>query len=241
MRKREAAKTAGDFSTADSIRLQLTAEHGVKVVDQKGGPSGWKFLDGSTNKIDPKYSKVVVAPPKPTASEIVKAKDISKSSKVSESSSSKVKETIKDTSSSKAVEKVSTKRKETEVSAKEASPAPKKAKVAAVLPASELARNQQAIEKVVQPNTVSKGGIIIEDLQVGKGPVAEHGDKVKVHYVGKLKSNNKVFDSSTKKPFAFRLGKGEVIKGWDIGVAGTHHYLLIITISLLSYDLCAKV
>jgi len=38
--------------------------------------------------------------------------------------------------------------------------------------------------------------------------------------VGKLKTNNKVFDSSLKKPFTFRLGKGEVIKGWDIGCAG---------------------
>ena len=36
-------------------------------------------------------------------------------------------------------------------------------------------------------------------------------------YVGKLKSNNKVFDASAKKPFQFKLGKGEVIKGWDIG------------------------
>jgi len=40
-----------------------------------------------------------------------------------------------------------------------------------------------------------------------------------MHYVGKLKSNGKVFDASTKKPFVFRLGKGEVIRGWDIGTA----------------------
>jgi len=42
-----------------------------------------------------------------------------------------------------------------------------------------------------------------------------------VYYVGKLKSNNKMFDSSTSGPgFRFRIGRGEVIKGWDVGVAG---------------------
>jgi FK506-binding nuclear protein len=40
-----------------------------------------------------------------------------------------------------------------------------------------------------------------------------------MHYVGRLKTNNKIFDSS-KRPFAFRLGRGEVIKGWDIGCTG---------------------
>lgn len=45
--------------------------------------------------------------------------------------------------------------------------------------------------------------------------------QVSVHYTGKLKSNGKIFDSSRgKKPFAFRLGVGEVVKGWDVGVAG---------------------
>jgi FKBP-type peptidyl-prolyl cis-trans isomerase 2 len=39
-------------------------------------------------------------------------------------------------------------------------------------------------------------------------------------YVGRLKSNGKVFDASKGAPFAFRLGVGEVIKGWDIGVKG---------------------
>lgn len=44
--------------------------------------------------------------------------------------------------------------------------------------------------------------------------------KVGVRYIGKL-TNGKVFDSNTKgAPFVFRLGGGEVIKGWDVGVAG---------------------
>jgi hypothetical protein len=43
-----------------------------------------------------------------------------------------------------------------------------------------------------------------------------------VHYVGRLKSNNKQFDSSkdSGKVFKFRLGSGEVIKAWDLGVEG---------------------
>ncbi|RDW42211.1 hypothetical protein B0I73DRAFT_68614, partial [Yarrowia lipolytica] len=49
---------------------------------------------------------------------------------------------------------------------------------------------------------------------------AKVGSKVGVRYVGKL-ANGKVFDSNSKgKPFYFSVGKGEVIRGWDIGVQG---------------------
>ncbi|KAF5095760.1 hypothetical protein D0Z03_001760 [Geotrichum reessii] len=64
------------------------------------------------------------------------------------------------------------------------------------------------------------GGVTIEDRKVGSGPTAQPGDKVSVRYIGKLLNGN-IFDSNTKgKPFAFKLGAGEVIKGWDVGVAG---------------------
>ncbi|KAF2011899.1 hypothetical protein BU24DRAFT_425730 [Aaosphaeria arxii CBS 175.79] len=69
------------------------------------------------------------------------------------------------------------------------------------------------------PRTVQ--GVLIDDKKVGKGKAAKKGDKVEMRYIGKLKSNGKQFDANKKgKPFAFKLGVGEVIKGWDIGVAG---------------------
>ncbi|WP_394840403.1 FKBP-type peptidyl-prolyl cis-trans isomerase [Pendulispora rubella] len=61
----------------------------------------------------------------------------------------------------------------------------------------------------------------IVDEVVGTGREAKSGDKVKVHYTGTL-MNGKKFDSSRDRgdPFDFKLGAGQVIKGWDQGVAG---------------------
>jgi len=61
----------------------------------------------------------------------------------------------------------------------------------------------------------------IEDLKIGTGAEAKAGQDVKVHYVGTLTNGSK-FDSSRDRGegFEFSLGAGEVIKGWDQGVAG---------------------
>ncbi|MDX2021354.1 MAG: FKBP-type peptidyl-prolyl cis-trans isomerase [Deltaproteobacteria bacterium] len=61
----------------------------------------------------------------------------------------------------------------------------------------------------------------IQDLVQGTGDEATAGQTVSVHYTGWLTDGTK-FDSSLDrgKPFAFRLGAGMVIKGWDQGVAG---------------------
>ncbi|QSZ33909.1 hypothetical protein DSL72_005483 [Monilinia vaccinii-corymbosi] len=63
-------------------------------------------------------------------------------------------------------------------------------------------------------------GVKIDDKKIGSGPVAKKGNRVGMRYIGKF-TDGKVFDSNKKgKPFSFKLGAGEVIKGWDIGVAG---------------------
>eukprot|EP01132_Coremiostelium_polycephalum_P005335 gene5335-6655_t len=63
-------------------------------------------------------------------------------------------------------------------------------------------------------------GVDIEIIKAGTGPSPTKGAKVTVHYVGTL-TNGKEFDSSRKRgdPFVFTIGKGQVIKGWDEGVA----------------------
>jgi peptidylprolyl isomerase len=62
----------------------------------------------------------------------------------------------------------------------------------------------------------------IVDLTVGDGEEARAGQTVSVHYVGVAYSTGKEFDSSwnRRQPFDFRLGAGQVIAGWDRGVAG---------------------
>ena len=69
------------------------------------------------------------------------------------------------------------------------------------------------------PTTAS--GLTYQDLVEGTGAVAAKGQQVSVHYTGRLMDGTK-FDSSKDRndPFEFHLGGGQVIKGWDEGVAG---------------------
>ncbi|KAL8848543.1 MAG: hypothetical protein Q9221_006432 [Calogaya cf. arnoldii] len=69
------------------------------------------------------------------------------------------------------------------------------------------------------PKTL-QGGVKIDDKKLGKGPACKKGNKIGMRYIGKLQ-DGKVFDANKSgAPFTFTLGTGEVIKGWDIGVAG---------------------
>ena len=71
------------------------------------------------------------------------------------------------------------------------------------------------------PIAVSPARLVIQDLVVGRGELAEHGDDVVMHYVGKLLDGTQ-FDSSRSRrdPLGFSLGAGDLIKGLDQGIEG---------------------
>jgi FKBP-type peptidyl-prolyl cis-trans isomerase FkpA len=71
------------------------------------------------------------------------------------------------------------------------------------------------------PTVTTDSGLKYQVLKAGDGDVAKAGRKVKVHYTGWLTDGTK-FDSSVDRgePFQFNLGAGQVIPGWDEGVAG---------------------
>jgi FKBP-type peptidyl-prolyl cis-trans isomerase FkpA len=77
--------------------------------------------------------------------------------------------------------------------------------------------------KVDGPGVKTPSGLQYWDLEKGTGAEAAKGAKVKVNYTGWL-INGKKFDSSLDRdqPFEFTLGAGQVIQGWDQGVAGMH-------------------
>src|SRR3984893_1123339 len=89
------------------------------------------------------------------------------------------------------------------------------------------ATGKSATPKTDAPTKVSGDGVKTDsglqywDIRVGNGEVAKEGDRVRVHYTGWLTTGKK-FDSSVDagRPFTFALGNGEVIRGWDEGVAG---------------------
>lgn len=76
--------------------------------------------------------------------------------------------------------------------------------------------------KVEGKSKKTASGVEYWDLKVGTGATASNGKTVTVHYTGWLASNGKKFDSSVDRgqPFMFSLGAGQVIKGWEEGVAG---------------------
>lgn len=156
---------------------------GVKVIDQKGGPSGWKFADGSSNKL----ARNTIVP------EAQQKKNLkTEYAAVNKSETDKKKKRKIDTN-----EKIEKKQK------------------------TQLNSTSEMLKpSLPDPKTINGVEIVTVKMPVvSKAPVAKPGNRVKMHYVGKLKSNGKVFDSSST-PFVFKLGAGEVIRGWDIGIAG---------------------
>lgn len=70
-------------------------------------------------------------------------------------------------------------------------------------------------------NMQTSSGLSYKDLKIGEGPSPQPGQTVVVHYTGWLQQNDQKFDSSVDRgePFSFHIGVGEVIPGWDEGVA----------------------
>ena len=76
--------------------------------------------------------------------------------------------------------------------------------------------------QIAKPDGDIPFDLLVEDLVAGDGDEAASGTKVSVHYVGVAFSTGEEFDASWNRsqPFEFKLGKGQVIPGWDAGVQG---------------------
>ncbi|TKY90010.1 hypothetical protein EX895_000008 [Sporisorium graminicola] len=140
---------------------------------------------------------------------------------VAESKKRAAEKPVKETAAKKlkadaAASAASTPTKVTETKVEKQTKSPKDAK-----PKTETVE-KKTVEKPSSKMTTTKlpSGLVIEEKSAGAGPACKAGQKVGMRYVGKL-TNGKVFDQCTSgKPFYFKLGKGEVIKGWDEGVKG---------------------
>ena len=99
--------------------------------------------------------------------------------------------------------------------------------------ADELTQNQPALTRVTENNNLiasntmsddnvvtTESGLKYKEIQEGTGATPQKGQTVVVHYTGTLEDGTK-FDSSRdrKQPFSFKLGAGQVIKGWDEGLS----------------------
>ena len=88
-------------------------------------------------------------------------------------------------------------------------------------PKVQVVPNTKAPTRVTGDGVKTESGLQYWEIKTGLGPFAKAGDHVRVHYTGWLTTGKK-FDSSVDahQPYEFTLGQGEVIKGWDEGVAG---------------------
>lgn len=217
MKVREEARKSNNFGKSDAIREKLSTL-GVIIKDQVGGPSGWKFEDGRSNKLPAgvKQNAIPVSAQKIRDKTVVAGKRVrdedngdndKKNKKNKKDGAKDSKDVKKDVEADKPATKA-------------AQPKPAKAQtVQSETP--EQQRNKAFLAKSLDTGSSRNvNGVTIEEPVVGSGKTAENGKKIKMAYVGRLKSNNKVFDASGQKPFVFKLGRSEVIKGWDIGCLG---------------------
>ena len=106
--------------------------------------------------------------------------------------------------------------------ASEARPSePRRSETQSAAPSPQPRDSKESAPATPKSDAGATAGLKIKDEVIGKGPSAKSGDRVTVHYTGWLLDGTK-FDSSKDRnePFSFSLGAGEVIPGWDQGVAG---------------------
>lgn len=105
---------------------------------------------------------------------------------------------------------------------KEEKAAAKKEKVADEKAAEEEKEKLAELPKPNVPGGPPPKTLVTKDKKAGSGATAKAGDQISVHYVGVVYTTKKLFDANwgEDEPFSFKLGVGEVIKGWDQGVQG---------------------
>eukprot|EP01038_Epipyxis_sp_PR26KG_P016083 gene16083-21844_t len=212
VRERDEYRTKVNYLKSDELRDKLSQIYNVEIIDQKSGPSGWKFKDGSSKKL---MNIDLPSTSSQQASSLSKKRSLEDSNNNNSSKTNvnenqvqkKVKEEVKKKS-------VTTSSNNNNKGNNNITKSAEQIRNSAVL-GTVIKTNNNDSHRVVQGVTIE----IIKPGQVGSRK-SQIGDRIKMKYVGKLKSNNKVFDASAKKPFQFKLGKGEVIKGWDIGCWG---------------------
>jgi peptidylprolyl isomerase len=86
----------------------------------------------------------------------------------------------------------------------------------------EISKDLDEKPEIPKPSGSPPTKLVIDDIVEGKGKEAKKGDEVSVQYVGVAFSTGEEFDASWDRgePFPFTLGNGDVIAGWDEGVAG---------------------
>ena len=107
----------------------------------------------------------------------------------------------------------------------ESAATPEPTPTATATPAAPTGDEQDTSKKptIAKPTGTPPTKLVQRDLVKGKGRAAKDGDMVTVQYVGVSFSTGEQFDASwdrDKEPFPFTLGAGQVIPGWDQGVAG---------------------
>ncbi|KAL3834582.1 hypothetical protein ACJIZ3_009318 [Penstemon smallii] len=215
----ETKKTPGN-KDKDEITLGKKLKRKIDAVGHDGEPTSENNepkADTITPESEVKQKKKNKKKKVAEKEEIARESGIPKSDGLEQSS---VTETAKDTKPTSEKKKEKKKKKENKKQESAATPNTEGKVTDKKGTAVEKQEKEEAKSQQVRtyPN-----GLVIEEVAMGKpdGKRASPGKKVGVHYIGKLKKNGKIFDSNVgRAPFKFRLGIGEVIKGWDVGVNG---------------------